>query len=96
MNNNNNNIKKLHWSRATQCSQRSSCIQTTPRHLQTQKLQIEGMQSVYQHILQKWALYICSVPSTVTTGFLLDTAVGFLVVSFASFPFSFNSGVYVN
>ena len=41
------------------------------------------MQSEYsQHILQEWA----SVASTVTTGFLLDAAIGFLDVLLA-FPF---------
>ena len=67
--------------------QLSSHIQSTPHHLQTQKLQIEGMQSGHsQHILQEWA-FVASVPSTVTTGFLLDAAIGFLDVLLA-FPFS--------
>ena len=66
--------------------QLSSYIQSTPHHLQTQKLQIEGMQSKYsQHILQEWA-YVAGVPSTVTTGFLLDATIGFLDVLLA-FPF---------
>ena len=57
-----------------------------PHHLQIQKLQIEGMQSEYsQHKLQEWP-YVASVPSTVTTGFLLDAAIGFLDVLLA-FPF---------
>ena len=44
------------------------------------------MQGEYsQHILQEWA-YLASVPSTVTAGFLLDAAVGFLDVLLA-FPF---------
>ena len=64
----------------------SSYFQSTPHHLQTQKLQIEGMQSEYsQHILQEWA-YLASVPSTIMTGFLLDAAIGFLDVLLA-FPF---------
>ena len=48
------------------------------------------MQSEYsQHILQEWA-YVASVPSTVTTGFLLDAAIGFLDRCSASFPLPFN------
>ena len=66
--------------------QLSSYIQSTPDHLQIQKLQIEGMQSEYsQHILQEWA-YVASVSSTVTTGFLLDVALGFLDV-LLGFPY---------
>ena len=66
--------------------QLSSYIQSTPHHLQTQKMQIEGMQCEYsQHILQEWA-YVVSVTSTVTTGFLLDAAIGFLDVLLV-FPF---------
>ena len=66
--------------------QLNSYIQSTPHHLQTQKLQKEGMQSEYsQHILQVWP-YVASVPSTVMAGFLLDAAIGFLDVLLA-FPF---------
>ena len=66
--------------------QLSSYFQSTPHHLQTHKMKIEGMQSEYsQHILQEWA-YLSSVPSTITTGFLLDVAIGFLDVLLA-FPF---------
>ena len=66
--------------------QLSSYIQSGPDHLQAQKLQIEGMQSEYsQHILQEWA-YVASVLSTITTGFLLDAAIGLLDVLLA-FPF---------
>ena len=65
--------------------QLNSYIQSTPHHLQTQKLQIEGMQSEYsQHILQEWA-YVASVPSTAMT-FFLDVAIDFLDVLLA-FPF---------
>ena len=66
--------------------QLSSYIQSTPDHLQIQKLQIEGMQSeCSQHILQEWA-YVSSVLSTVRAGFLLDVALGFLDALLA-FPY---------